>query len=439
MASAWPSTPAPGLLKLVPSFEPAVLPPPNSSIPSKLYTDLLSPQWPLTIGLVYAVTVTALNRVNASRKGRPWGVNKTLAFRVAVLLHNSFLAVYSAWTFVGMVNAVRHSFPGWQGEHGLPGAVDALCQLHGPRGFGDAAVYNTSSSRWEVATPFVHLDTAGLPDRTDVGRIWNEGLAFYGWLFYVSKFYEVVDTAIILAKGKKSSLLQTYHHTGAMLCMWAGIRFMAAPIWMFVLVNSFIHTLMYTYYNLAALAVPVPKAMKQTLTTLQIIQFIVGSLYAGLHLIISYTFPAIKEIEIIPAAYSAAESITSSIIAEPSGLRSWLGAVGESLFKFGPGDQVASTATSSASPSDTTSTMPERSFETTYHAIPCVTNSGQAFAIWLNILYLAPLTWLFVSFFINSYVRRSTNKTQAIMRQKAGSPKANGAVKNGSTKTANKI
>ena len=83
-----------------------------------------------------------------------------------------------------------------------------------------------------------------IPDSTDVGRIWNEGLAFYGWLFYISKFYEMVDTAIILTKGKKSSVLQTFHHAGAMLCMWAGIRYMSPPIWMFVCINSFLHTIM---------------------------------------------------------------------------------------------------------------------------------------------------------------------------------------------------
>jgi hypothetical protein len=93
-----------------------------------------------------------------------------------------------------------------------------------------------------------HLAADGLgPETTDAGRIWNEGLAFYGWFFYISKFYEVVDTMIILAKGKKSSLLQTYHHAGAMLCMWAGIRYMSPPIWMFVLVNSGIHAIMVSW------------------------------------------------------------------------------------------------------------------------------------------------------------------------------------------------
>jgi GNS1/SUR4 family len=39
--------------------------------------------------------------------------------------------------------------------------------------------------------------------------------------------------------------------------------------------------------------------------------------------------------------------------------------------------------------------------------VPCITSSGTTFAIWLNVFYLAPLTYLFVAFFIESYLRRS--------------------------------
>lgn len=39
--------------------------------------------------------------------------------------------------------------------------------------------------------------------------------------------------------------------------------------------------------------------------------------------------------------------------------------------------------------------------------VPCITTTGQTFGIWLNVLYLAPLTYLFVSFFIASYIKRS--------------------------------
>ena len=144
-----------------------------------------------------------------------------------------------------MINALVLSFSGWRGDYGLAGVADSLCKIHGPRGMGSAATYNETTSAWGMTNRAFHLAADGLgPESTDVGRIWNEGLAFYGWLFYLSKFYEVIDTAIILAKGKKSSFLQTYHHAGAMLSMWAGIRYMSPPIWMFVLVNSGIHAVM---------------------------------------------------------------------------------------------------------------------------------------------------------------------------------------------------
>ena len=145
-----------------------------------------------------------------------------------------------------MIHTIRQSWPGWTGQDGLAGAMDALCKISGPRGLGNAATYNSSTSSWGVTNAAIKL-TGVLPDNTDVGRIWNEGLAYYGWLFYISKFYEVLDTMIILAKGKKSSFLQTYHHAGAMMCMWAGMRYMSPPIWMFVLVNSGIHALMVSF------------------------------------------------------------------------------------------------------------------------------------------------------------------------------------------------
>ena len=252
MASIWPSIPSPHLFAIPPSSGPAVVPAPaydespasQFTIPPALYTELLSFKYPVGIAVAYIITVTYLNRLNKSRGYRPWAFSQTRIFLLAVIAHNVFLAVYSAWTWLGMFWAIKETLPGWKGMINLPEVVDSLCQLHGPRGFGDAAVYNTTISRWTVSSPFIHLDSLGQPDRTDLGRLWNEGLAFYGWLFYVSKFYEVVDTAVIIAKGKKSSLLQTYHHAGAMMSMWAGVRFMSAPIWLFVFINSGIHTLM---------------------------------------------------------------------------------------------------------------------------------------------------------------------------------------------------
>lgn len=157
-----------------------------------------------------------------------------------------------------MVNALRISVPDLKDTRGLSSVIDGLCKIHGPRGLGNAATFDPFSSTWGFTETKLTLDATSRPDDTDVGRIWNEGLAFYGWLFYISKFYEVVDTFIILAKGKKSSVLQTYHHAGAMMCMWAGIRYMAPPIWMFVLVNSGIHALMVSFVLPTCLLLSLP-------------------------------------------------------------------------------------------------------------------------------------------------------------------------------------
>jgi hypothetical protein len=51
----------------------------------------------------------------------------------------------------------------------------------------------------------------------------------------------------------------------------------------------------------------------------------------------------------------------------------------------------------------------ERTFyRTEYQTVPCVDTSGQAFAIYVNLIYLAPLTILFMRFFFKSYLRRSS-------------------------------
>ena len=246
-----PTLPPLSLTYFNPFANPPVLSPPEAdpslahpfNISPEFYSNLLHVAWPLAIASVYAVTVQYMNGVNARREFKPWAISRSSPFYFFVLLHNIGLAIFSGWVLVGMLNTIANVWPGWRGEYGLAGAADALCKMHGPRRLGSAATFSETTSNWSFTDLTMKLD--GLePDSTDVGRIWNEGLAYYGFLFYLSKFYEVVDTAIILAKGKKSSGLQTFHHAGAMLCMWAGIRYMSPPIWMFTCINSGIHTMM---------------------------------------------------------------------------------------------------------------------------------------------------------------------------------------------------
>ncbi|KAF4462166.1 fatty acid elongation [Fusarium albosuccineum] len=402
------SVPESNLFNFPPTNAPAPIPPvdvPASilrpfNIPGNIFVAALDAKVPLTIAILYAVTVKSLNVYNKSHGKKPWAISKTRPFQLFVVLHNIFLAVYSAWTFWGMLGGMRRSIQNPMGPQGLAGTADSFCRLHGSQGLGNSIYYNESSSSFVSVSDNAAL-VNGLPSGTEAGRIWNEGLAYYGWIFYLSKFYEVLDTFIILAKGKLSSTLQTYHHAGAMMCMWAGMRYMSAPIWMFVLVNSFIHALMYFYYTLTAFSIRVPTPIKRTLTSMQITQFLVGATYAMAHSFVSYTIP-------VTTTHAQTASADASVTSSEPGLETVADGAIESLKQFIWGAAEAAAAPG-AEPvvSQAASLNTGFTSETQYITQPCITTTGETFAIWLNVLYLAPLTYLFVSFFIASYVKRS--------------------------------
>jgi hypothetical protein len=113
--------------------------------------------------------------------------------------------------------------------------------------------------------------------------------------------------------------------------------------------------------------------VKRILTSMQITQFIVGASCAMLHSFISYTIPVIAVSQTDAAASSASAAANRSVAAVTAGVL----------------DSVKGTYT--------------------HQKMSCVTSNGATWAVWLNVVYLAPLTYLFVSFFVESYVRRSNN------------------------------
>ncbi|KAI8137764.1 ELO family [Fennellomyces sp. T-0311] len=213
----------------------------------ELYEFFMDWKTPVAIAGTYALTVHLLNpktnklsRVEAKKHGVASSAKSSPAMTAFVFLHNLALAVYSMITFYNMASGMKRAW-----------------------------------FQRDVDMHHAYCDKDGF--------LWDDSLGYWGYLFYLSKFYEVIDTAIILLKGRRSSLLQTYHHSGAMLTMWAGIRYRATPIWIFVLFNSFVHSVMYCYY--AATSVGLHPPGKRYLTSIQITQFLVG-----MSLAISYLF-----------------------------------------------------------------------------------------------------------------------------------------------------
>lgn len=93
-------------------------------------------------------------------------------------------------------------------------------------------------------------------------------------LFHYSKYVEYMDTAWLVLKGKPVSFLQGFHHFGAAWDTFLGIAFQNEGIFVFVLLNAFIHTIMYAYYGATAAGFKI--SMKPLITLMQITQFFLG-------------------------------------------------------------------------------------------------------------------------------------------------------------------
>ncbi|RYG96121.1 hypothetical protein EON65_54900 [archaeon] len=80
---------------------------------------------------------------------------------------------------------------------------------------------------------------------------------------------------IILLKGREPIFLQTFHHAGVVFSLWGAVVTQSSAVGaVTICLNSFIHTLMYTYYTLAAFGYSSP--LKHYLTTAQMTQFLIG-------------------------------------------------------------------------------------------------------------------------------------------------------------------
>lgn len=107
---------------------------------------------------------------------------------------------------------------------------------------------------------------------------WNDGFGSWAIVFYISKYYEFVDTWILVFKGKEASFLQVYHHTGIVFIMWCAVLSQSSWLLFVVSLNSVIHTLMYTYFCIKSISPTTEIAIAKYLTMAQIGQFFTGIL-----------------------------------------------------------------------------------------------------------------------------------------------------------------
>ena len=168
-------------------------------------------------------------------------VDKTKgAYKNTMIVYNLIMAIFSAACFVATTTAL-----GWD------------------RGYGAALL------EWagDTVSP-LYTDTCPPP-------LFKSKLFYYSaWAFYYSKYVEYLDTAWLVLKGKPVSFLQTFHHFGAPWDVYLGLVFENEGLWIFVWLNAFIHTVMYTYYAITAVGISYPA--KPLITLMQICQFFCG-------------------------------------------------------------------------------------------------------------------------------------------------------------------
>lgn len=181
---------------------------------------LSSLRYPVGVMFVYLAVIWALHRTMRSRP--------PIRMKAAAAVHNILLTGLSAAMAVGtivelVINTRRHGF------------VSVVCD------------------REKTAM---------------TGR-----LAVWFYVFYLSKYYELLDTVLLVVKKRPLSFLHVYHHCVVLILFWAYNQSRMIISWVLVVANSLVHVAMYGYFTASTFGKTV--WWKKYITQAQIVQFVV--------------------------------------------------------------------------------------------------------------------------------------------------------------------
>ncbi|CAN9503441.1 unnamed protein product [Ophioblennius macclurei] len=121
-----------------------------------------------------------------------------------------------------------------------------------------------------------------------------------GWLFYFSKFIELLDTVFFVLRKKQGQItfLHVFHHSFMPWTWWWGITLTpAGGMGSFhAMVNAAVHVIMYFYYGLSAAGPRFQKYLwwKKYMTAIQLTQFVLVSVHISQYYFMkdcNYQFP----------------------------------------------------------------------------------------------------------------------------------------------------
>eukprot|EP00126_Sphaerothecum_destruens_P007247 Sdes_comp19761_c0_seq1m11805 len=168
---------------------------------------------------------------------------KPFDLKYLVVLHNWFLSVGSLFVFLKLF---QHSWAVYQRENGFE---KLFCNSSGDLNS------NIRNDGFWLSSPKL-----------------ESNMLFWLQVFFISKFYELLDTVFLTLRKKPVIFLHWYHHITTLLVLWYSMGSDLSTNCFCAVFNTFIHVFMYFYYMCQTLKIHI--WWKRYLTQLQILQFL---------------------------------------------------------------------------------------------------------------------------------------------------------------------
>lgn len=97
-------------------------------------------------------------------------------------------------------------------------------------------------------------------------------LYFWSTVYYYSKYYELLDTILLVLRVKPTSFLHVFHHAVVISMSWLWVDQVQTLQFIGLLANTAVHVVMYYYYYLTVICKS--PWWKKYITWMQIVQFV---------------------------------------------------------------------------------------------------------------------------------------------------------------------
>eukprot|EP00568_Trieres_chinensis_P008472 CAMPEP_0183295488 /NCGR_PEP_ID=MMETSP0160_2-20130417/3425_1 /TAXON_ID=2839 ORGANISM="Odontella Sinensis, Strain Grunow 1884" /NCGR_SAMPLE_ID=MMETSP0160_2 /ASSEMBLY_ACC=CAM_ASM_000250 /LENGTH=229 /DNA_ID=CAMNT_0025456977 /DNA_START=92 /DNA_END=778 /DNA_ORIENTATION=+ len=100
-----------------------------------------------------------------------------------------------------------------------------------------------------------------LCEGVDGGKAASGSLYYWSYVYYLSKYYELLDTALQLARGKPPPhfVLHVYHHATVLIMAWAWVDTKQSLHFIGLAFNTAVHVVMYSYFLQRTITRKVPR------------------------------------------------------------------------------------------------------------------------------------------------------------------------------------